>query len=312
MTRLKKPELLVTPQSVEHLQQLIDAGADAFLIGEQRFGLRLAGEFTIGDIEKSVTLAHAANKKVYVAMNALYHNERVEALGPYMEQLASFGVDGITFGDPAVVMAKRETGIEIPLHWNTETTATNWFTANYWGNRGANRAVLARELSMEEVIEIKENAEVAVEVQVHGMTCMFQSKRSLLGNYFLYQDKAMEIENRANNKNMFLHDKERHNKYPIYEDANGTHIFSPNDMCIIDELNELIDAGIDSFKIDGVLQEADYVTKVTSLYSQAIDAYMVSPETYDQIKDELLTEIEEMQPSLRPLDTGFFFKETVY
>jgi len=309
---MKKPELLVTPQSVAHLEQLIEAGADAFLIGEQQYGLRLAGEFTIEEIEKSAALAHAADKKIFVAMNALYHNDRVETLRPYMEKLASFGVDGITFGDPAVVMAKREAGLDIPLHWNTETTATNWFTANYWGKRGANRAVLARELSMEEVIEIKEHAEVAVEVQVHGMTCMFQSKRSLLGNYFLYQDRALEIGNRSKNKNMFLHDKERHNKYPIYEDTNGTHIFSPNDMCIIDELNELIDAGIDSFKIEGVLQEAAYVTKVTNLYRQAIDAYMKSPEAYDNLKYDLLAEIEEMQPEIRSLDTGFFFKETVY
>lgn len=309
---MKKPELLVTPQSVAHLEQLIEAGADAFLIGEQQFGLRLAGEFTIEDIGQSVALAHAANKKVYVSMNGLYHNDRVDSLRPYMEKLESFGVDGITFGDPAVVMAKREAGLSIPLHWNTETTATNWFTANYWGKRGATRAVLARELSMDEVVEIKENAEVAIEVQVHGMTCMFQSKRSLLGNYFLFQDKAMEVENRSKNKNMFLHDKERHNKYPIFEDGNGTHIFSPNDMCIIDELNELIDAGIDSFKIEGVLQDADYVTRVTQLYRQAIDAYVQSPDTYDNIKSGLLAEIEEMQPEHRPLDTGFFFKETVY
>ena len=309
---MNKPELLVTPQTVAHVEHLIEAGADAFLIGEQKFGLRLPGEFTISDIEMVVSLAHAAKKKVYVAMNALFHNDKVDALQPYMEKLASLGVDGITFGDPAVVMAKREAGLDIPLHWNTETTATNWFTANYWGKRGANRAVLARELSMEEIIEIKENAEVAVEVQVHGMTCMFQSKRSLLGNYFLYQDKAMEIENRSKNKNMFLHDKERHNKYPIFEDTNGTHIFSPNDMCIIDELNELIDAGIDSFKIDGILQSQEYVTKVTNLYRQAIDAYLESPDVYEELKHDLLTEIEEMQPELRPLDTGFFFKETVY
>ncbi|WP_075618157.1 peptidase U32 family protein [Paenisporosarcina indica] len=309
---MKKPELLVTPQSVAHIEDLIEAGADAFLIGEQQFGLRLAGEFTIEDIEQSVKLAHAAAKKVYVSMNGLFHNDRVDSLRPYMEKLESLGVNGITFGDPAVVMAKREAGLAIPLHWNTETTATNWFTANYWGKRGANRAVLARELSMDEVIEIKENAEVAVEVQVHGMTCMFQSKRSLLGNYFLFQDKALEVENRSKNKNMFLHDKERHNKYPIYEDENGTHIFSPNDMCIIDELNELIDAGIDSFKIEGVLQDRAYVTKVTQLYRQAIDAYVKSTETYENIKAGLLVEIEEMQPEHRPLDTGFFFKETVY
>lgn len=309
---MKKPELLVTPTSVDHLKELIEAGADAFLIGQEKFGLRLPGEFTTLDIEQSVKLAHAANKKVYVAMNALFHNDRVEALQPYMEMMEEFRVDGIVFGDPAVVVVKRESNLSIPLHWNTETTATNWFSANYWGQRGANRAVLARELSLDEVIEVKENAEVAIEVQIHGMTCMFQSKRSLLGNYFLFQEKAMEIENRSNDKNMFLHDKERHNKYPIFEDLNGTHIFSPNDICMIDELSDLIEAGIDSFKIDGVLHEATYVTKVTSLYRKAIDAYFESADTYERIKQELLAEIEEMQPELRPLDTGFFFKETVY
>jgi len=309
---LKKPELLVTPVSVDHLTDLIVAGADAFLIGEKQFGLRLAGEFTISDVEQSVKIAHASNKKIYVSMNALFHNDRLEALKPYMEKLEELHVDGIVFGDPAVVMVKREANLTIPLHWNTETTATNWFTANYWGQRGANRAVLARELSLDEVIEVKEHADVAIEVQVHGMTCMFQSKRSLLGNYFLYQEKAMAIENRKENKNMFLHDTERNNKYPIYEDLNGTHIFSPNDMCMIDELSDLMDAGIDSFKIDGVLHEKNYITKVTKLYRQAIDAYLDSTDVYNRVKNNLLTEIEEIQPELRPLDTGFFFKETVY
>lgn len=312
MINLKKPELLVTPVSVDHLTDLIVAGADAFLIGEKQFGLRLAGEFTISDVEQSVKIAHASNKKIYVSMNALFHNDRLEALKPYMEKLEELHVDGIVFGDPAVVMVKREANLTIPLHWNTETTATNWFTANYWGQRGANRAVLARELSLDEVIEVKEHADVAIEVQVHGMTCMFQSKRSLLGNYFLYQEKAMAIENRKENKNMFLHDTERNNKYPIYEDLNGTHIFSPNDMCMIDELSDLMDAGIDSFKIDGVLHEKNYITKVTKLYRQAIDAYLDSTDVYNRVKNNLLTEIEEIQPELRPLDTGFFFKETVY
>jgi len=309
---LNKPELVVTPVSVDHLIKLIDAGADAFIIGEQQFGLRLAGEFRISEIKQAVEIAQVSRKKVYVAMNALFHNERVDALRPYMEQLEELQVDGILFGDPAVVMIKKEANLTIPLHWNTETTATNWFTANYWGQRGANRAVLARELSLEEILEVKKHAKVDIEVQVHGMTCMFQSKRPLIGNYFLYQEKALEIENRKTNKNMFLHDKERHNKYPIYEDSNGTHIFSPNDICMIDELSELMDAEIDSFKIDGILQHEDYVTKVTNLYRQAIDAYSVSTDRYEKIKTDLLSQIEDIQPELRPLDTGFFFKETVY
>lgn len=313
VTTLKKPELLVTPHSVEHIKVLIEAGADAFVIGEQRFGLRLAGEFTVAEVEEATKLIHAAGKKVYVAVNALFHNDRIDALDAYLLEIKRIAVDGLIFGDPAVIMAVREHDIKIPLHWNPETTATNWFTANYWGERGSNRAVLARELSLDEIIEIKENADVAIEVQVHGMTCMFQSKRSLLGNYFLYQDKVMEVENRKENRNMFLHDDERKNKYPIYEDLNGTHIFSPNDMCVIDELLELFEAGIDSLKIDSVLQTEDYATTVTSLYRQAIDAYFdESAEAYEDLKDGLLEKIEAIQPTLRPLDTGFIFKETVY
>lgn len=309
---MNKTELLVTPANLEHLTALITAGADAFLVGEQFYGLRLAGEFTIEDIKVARKLTKEHNKKLYVAMNGLFHNDKVDALAPYMQKLQEIGVDGITFGDPAVIIARREADVTIPLHWNTEQTATNYFTANYWGKRGANRAVLARELSLDEIVEIKENADVQIEVQVHGMTCMFQSKRSLLGNYFLFQDKAMEVENRTNNQNMFLHDKERANKYPIYEDQNGTHIFSPNDMCMIDELDELLDAEIDSLKIDGILQEPSYVTTITSYYRQAMDAYYDSPASYKKVKKELFNKIEEIQPPLRPLDTGFFFKETVY
>ncbi|QPQ34973.1 peptidase U32 family protein [Lysinibacillus sp. JNUCC-52] len=310
---MKKPELLVTPQSVDHVKALLTAGADAFVIGEQQFGLRLAGEFSVSEVEEATKLIHAAGKKVYVAVNALFHNEKLDALGEYLKEMQSIGVDRLIYGDPAVIIVRREQGVTIPLHWNPETTATNWFTANYWGKRGATRAVLARELSLDEVIEIKENAEVEVEVQVHGMTCMFQSKRPLLGHYFLYQEKIMTIENRQENRNMFLHDDERNNKYPIYEDTNGTHIFSPNDMCIIDELGELFEAGIDSLKIEGVLQSPEYVVTVTEAYRQAIDTYFdESEEAYDDIKDDLLAKIEDVQPAIRPLDTGFIFKETVY
>nr|WP_106780063.1 peptidase U32 family protein [Lysinibacillus timonensis] len=308
-----KPELLVTPKSVEHIRALIEAGADAFVVGEQKFGLRLAGEFSIENLKEATALIHAANKKVYVAVNALFHNDRLEELDNYLKELQQMNVDAIIFGDPAVLMSVREQGITTPLHWNPETTATNWFQANYWAERGAKRAVLARELSLDEVLEIKEHAKPEIEVQVHGMTCMFQSKRKLLGNYFLYRDEVMEIENRKENRNMFLHDKDRKNKYPIYEDLNGTHIFSPNDICLIDELTDLFEAGIDSLKFDGVLQTEEYITTVTNLYRQAIDAYYKhGEEAYDELKNSLLEKIEEIQPPLRPLDTGFIFKETVY
>lgn len=308
-----KPELLVTPTNLNDIDKLADAGADAVIIGEQRFGLRLAGEFNREDVKEAVEIAHKKNVKVYVAMNGVYHNEILDEIEDYIAFLRDANVDAIVFGDPAVLMSVREIAPKMQLHWNTETTATNWFTCNYWGKRGSKRAVLARELSFEAVAEIKENAKVEIEVQVHGMTAMFQSKRSLVGNYFEYQGKNLEIvQQKKYEENMFLVDHERNNKYPIFEDQNGTHIMSPNDICIVNELEELVDAGIDSFKIDGVLKSSEYIIEVTKLYRQAIDLCVEDREAYEEIKDELFDKIEAIQPVNRPLDTGFFFKETVY
>ncbi|WEA43835.1 peptidase U32 family protein [Priestia aryabhattai] len=309
---MKKPELLVTPTAVSEIESLLQAGATAIMVGEQRYGLRLAGEFKREDIVEAVNIAHQLDAKVYVAMNGLFHNDKIAELNEYILFLKEASVDAIVFGDPAVLMAVRETAPEMKMHWSTETTGTNWYSCNYWGRKGAKRAVLARELSMDSIIDIKEKAEVEIEVQVHGMTCMFQSKRSLLGNYFEYQGKVMEIENRKVEKDMFLLDNERNNKYPIFEDENGTHIMSPNDMCIIDELSEMIDAEIDVFKIDGVLKSPQYILEVTKKYRQAIDLCVDDREEYENVKDDLLAEIESLQPINRPLDTGFFFKETVY
>ncbi|MEH7305867.1 peptidase U32 family protein [Neobacillus drentensis] len=309
---MKKPELLVTPLTVNDILPLIDAGADAFVVGEQRYGLRLAGEFTRQDVQKAIELAHSKGKKVYVAMNAIFHNEKMDELDDYIKFVSDAKADAIIFGDPAVLMTVREIAPDMKMHWSTETTGTNWFTCNYWGKKGAKRAVLAREINMDAIIETKENAEVEIEVQVHGMSCMFQSKRSLLGNYYEYQGKVLEIENRKMGKNMFLHDKERENKYPIFEDENGTHIMSPNDMCIIDELQEMLEAGVNSFKIDGILKSSEYILAVTKAYRAAIDLFSEDPDAYEDKKDELLAEIEAIQPENRLLDTGFFFKETVY
>lgn len=309
---MKKPELLVTPTAVSEIESLLQAGATAIMVGEQRYGLRLAGEFKREDIVEAVNIAHQHDAKVYVAMNGLFHNDKIAELNEYILFLKEASVDAIVFGDPAVLMAVRETAPEMKMHWSTETTGTNWYSCNYWGRKGAKRAVLARELSMDSIIDIKEKAEVEIEVQVHGMTCMFQSKRSLLGNYFEYQGKVMEIENRKVEKDMFLLDNERNNKYPIFEDENGTHIMSPNDMCIIDELSEMIDAEVDVFKIDGVLKSPQYILEVTKKYRQAIDLCIDDREEYENVKDDLLEEIESLQPINRPLDTGFFFKETVY
>ncbi|HHW36752.1 MAG TPA: U32 family peptidase [Bacillales bacterium] len=309
---MKKPELLVTPTSVNDIELLAKAGADAVMMGEERYGLRLAGEFNREDLQTAIELAHQNNLKAYVAVNAIFHNEKIEELQDYIKFVSDSNADAIVFGDPAVLMTVREIAPEMKMHWSAETLATNYYTCNYWGRKGAKRSVLARELNLDAIVEIKENAEVEIEIQVHGMTSMFQSKRSLIGNYYEFQGKSMKIENRSGQDQMYLHDKERDNKYPIFEDENGTHIMSPTDICIIDELEELIDASIDSFKIEGLLKSSEYIVEVTKQYRRAIDLCVDDRDQYEKIKDQLAAEIEAIQPPNRPLDTGFFYKETVY
>lgn len=305
-------ELLVTPKSVAHITTLIDKGADAFVLGEQKFGLRLAGEFDRDTLKEAVELIHQHGKKAYIAVNGIFHNYHLNALEDYISYLHEINVDRIIFGDPAVVMYVKQQAHPIPLNWDAEALVTNYFQCNYWGEKGANRAVLARELSLEEILNIKQHANVEIEVQVHGMTCMFQSKRMLLGNYYTFQQRQMKIERNDVSKQLLLYDEERDNKYPVYEDYNGTHIMSPNDICLIEELDALLEAGIDAFKIDGVLQTEEYINVCTAQYREAIDLYNEDPEAYEDEKFMLVDPIEEIQPEHRPFDEGFLFKQTVY
>ncbi|MCG7340977.1 U32 family peptidase [Staphylococcus auricularis] len=305
-------ELLVTPKSVGHIETLIDKGADAFVIGEQKFGLRLAGEFNRDAMEEAVDLIHRHGKKAYAAVNGIFHNYHLNALEDYIHFLHEIRVDRIIFGDPAVVMYVKNEQNPISLHWDAETLVTNYFQCNYWGKKGASRAVLARELSLEEILNIKAHANVEIEVQVHGMTCMFQSKRMLLGNYYTFQDRQMKIQRSDDDHDLLLYDEERENMYPVFEDYNGTHIMSPNDICLIEELEPLFEAGIDALKIDGVLQTEEYINVCTEQYREAIDLYEEDPEAYDDEKFMLVDPIEAIQPEHRPFDEGFLYKQTVY
>lgn len=307
---MKKPKLLVTPTKLEDIVPLVEAGADAFVIGEQRYGLRLAGEFKQESLADAVDIIHQHGKKVYVAVNALFHNDLLPMLREYLLFLQELDVDAVIFGDPAVLMFAREVAPKLALHWNAETTATNYFTCNYWGERGARRAILARELNLDAVLEAKENAKVEIEVQVQGMTCMFQSKRKLIDNYFNFQGK--DLVKVGSEQWTYLYDPERDNQYPIFQDVSGTHIMSPSDICMIDELPDLVNAGIDALKVDGVLKDRQYLVAVTKLYRTAIDLLLMDVDQYHLAKADLYKQVEALQPSGRPLDTGFYFKETVY
>lgn len=308
----KKPELLGTASSLEELYRLAEAGADAFLIGEERYGMRLSGEFKVEDIAQAVDYAHEHGKRIYVAVNNLMTNDLLEGLPDYMKQMAKLQVDGIEFGDPAIVGLAREYAPEIALHWNAEMTSTNATTANYWGRKGATRAVLARELNMDEITGMIDTLEVEAQVQVHGMTNIYHSKRRLVGSYMQHQGRPVDGDDLGLQRGLFLIEAERRDeKFPIYEDNNGTHIMSSEDVCILEDLHLLMEAGVQSFKIEGILKSIAYNETAVRMFRQAIDQYAQDPEQYE-FDESWMDEIRRMQDPERELSFGFFYKEQVF
>jgi putative protease len=307
-----KPELLTTAASMDELERLIAAGADAFVIGEARYGMRLAGEFPIDKVAEAVRTAKPKGVKIYAAVNNLMDNEAVENLPAYIAALAEAGVDAIVFGDPAVLMAARVHAPGMDLHWSAEMTSTNYVTANYWGRRGATRYVLARELNMEQIVETARNTGLEVQVQVHGMTNIYHSKRSLVNSYMEHQQEPDRLADRDKDRGLYVMEAERQDeRYPIFEDANGTHIMSSDDLCMIENLHELMDAGVNSLKVEGIMKSALYNEIVIRAYRQAIDAYIADPQGYT-FQEEWLDSIREVQDPNRELSYGFFYKEQVY
>ncbi|MCL6605149.1 MAG: U32 family peptidase [Paenibacillus sp.] len=308
----KKPELLATAASLEEAAALLDAGADALLIGDDRFGMRLAGHFSLEDTVAVVAMAHTRGCKIYAGLGGLMPNHLLEELPAYVKAIAEAGVDGIEFGDPAVLMTVKREAPGMNLHWNAEMTSTNYATANYWGSKGASRVVLARELNMDEMTEMVPLLEVEAQVQVHGMTNIYHSKRKLVESYMSHQGRPSEGGSLGKERGLFLIEAERQNeKFPIYEDENGTHIMSSNDICILEDLHVLMQAGVGSFKIEGLLKSIAYNVAVVKAYRHAIDLYMADPEAYT-FHEEWMNPIKHLQDPERELSFGFFYKEQVF
>lgn len=307
-----KPELLATASTIEELKLLAEAGADAFVIGDARFGTRLAGSFTEEMIREAVTFAAPRGKSIYVSMNNLISNERLSELPGFVSFLHEAGVNAIIFGDPAVLMAAREHAPGMALHWNAEMTSTNFATAEYWSRRGATRYVLARELNMEQIEDTKAKSGMQIQVQVHGMTNIYHSKRYLVDSYLEHQSDGRQLVGKGREQGLYLTEAERPGEhFPIFEDEGGTHIMSSDDICMLENIHELLAAGVDSLKIEGILKSAAYNEAVVKAYRKAIDAYMSGPSDY-QFEDEWLEPIRELQDSDRELSYGFFYKEQVY
>ncbi|GJM81569.1 putative protease YrrN [Paenibacillus sp. HMSSN-139] len=309
----KKPELMVPAGSLEELKRYFAAGADAALIGEARYGMRLPGDMTIRDIAEAVQVARECGAKIYVSLNNLMTNAMLEELPDYVKKLADCGVDAVEFGDPAVLQTVRKIAPQLKLHWNAEMTSTNYATANYWGTKGASRVVLARELNMDEITAMPPSLNIEAEVQVHGMTNIYHSKRRLVQSYMTHQGRPVDPGSDLSLKRgLFLVEAERPDeKFPIFEDANGTHIMSSDDICILEDLHLLMASGVDSFKIETLLKPTFYNEIVITSYRQAIEAYYGDPEGYE-FDERWIEAIREVQDPERELSFGFFYKEQVY
>lgn len=308
-----KPELLVPAGSLAELQSYIEAGATAILVGDSKFGMRLPGDMTPSDIAEAVKYAHEHGAKVYVCVSNLMTNELLKDLPGYIQEIADAGADAIQFGDPAVLQTVKEVAPQITLHWNAEMTTTNYSTANYWGRKGASRVVLARELNMDEITGMYPELQLESEVQVHGMTNIYHSKRSLVRSYMTHQGRPVsEGEELGKERGLFLIEAERPDeKFPIYEDASGTHIMSSDDICILEDLHILMSSGVSSFKIETLLKPVRYNVTVIRTYRTAIDTYFANPDNYE-FDETWMEDIRQVQDPERELSFGFFYKEQVY
>lgn len=308
----RKPELLIGAGSLDEISRYAAAGADAFYIGDERFGMRLTGQIGEERIGEAIALAHRLGTKAYIVCNGILHNETLPELPGFLRTVAASGADAVVFGDPAVLIAMREAGVQLPLHWNAEMTATNYRTADYWIGKGATRVFLARELNLDEVIEIRRRLKAEVQVQVHGMTNIYHSRRTLLANYWRHQGRSAEGEQLTPDRGLYLVEQERQDEtYPIFEDASGTHVMSGDDLCMLESLHELMEVGIDSFRIESMLKSADYNEAVVRSYRAAIDAYAADPDSY-RFDEAWLEAIRRLQDPKRELSFGFYYKEQVY
>lgn len=301
---LKKPELLAPAGNLEKLKVAVVYGADAVYLGGPRYGLRMgADNFTIDGIEEAVAFSRQKNVKVYVTVNIFAHSRDFDGLAEYLGVLREIGVDGLIVADPGVLSLVRAEAPDLPVHISTQANTTNPYAAAFWEACGVSRIVLARELSLEEIREIRERVSVALEVFVHGAMCISYSGRCLLSKYMTGRDANLGDCAQSCRWKYSLSEEKRPGQYfPVLEDGRGTYILSSRDLCLLPHLPRLSGAGVDSFKIEGRVKSVHYVATVVKVYREAIDSMMENPEGFRVCPDWL----EELgKVSNRDYTTGF-------
>ena len=306
---MRKPELLVPASSLEVLKTAVIFGADAVYIGGEAFGLRAkAKNFTPDEMKEGIAFAHQYGVKVYVTANILAHNYDLNGAAEYFKELAQMKPDGIIVADPGMVMLAKENCPEIDIHISTQANNTNYMTYRFWYEQGIRRVVSARELSLAEIKQIRENIPEDMEIEsfMHGAMCISYSGRCLLSNYFTGRDANHGACTHPCRWKYAIVEETRPGEYmPVYENERGTYIFNSKDLCMIEYIPEMMDAGIDSFKIEGRMKTALYVATVARTYRKAIDAAMESPEAYERILPWCKEEISKC--TYRQFTTGFYF-----
>ena len=305
---MKKIELLAPAGDLEKLKIAVIYGADAVYFGGESFSLRAgAGNLSIDEMKEGIQFAHERNVRCYMALNIFPHNEDIEPLTEYLESIKNIGIDAFIVSDPGVITLLKEIIPDAELHLSTQANMTNYKTANFWYAMGVTRIVLARELSFEEIKEVRKNTppEMEYEAFVHGAMCISYSGRCLLSNFMIERDANRGLCAHPCRWKYALVEEQRPGQYyPIEEDDRGTYILNSRDLCMIEHIPELIESGLASLKIEGRMKSIFYVATVISAYRKAIDAYYADPEHYEY-DPKWLEEIKKV--SHREFTTGFYF-----
>ena len=309
MNNIKKPELLAPAGDLEKFKIAVLYGADAVYIGGEAYGLRAkAKNFDIPTMKEGIDFAHSHGAKVYITANIFAHNSDFDGMDEYFKKIYEIGADAVLVSDPGVYMTLKEAAPDMELHISTQANNTNYKTADFWYKMGAKRIVGARELSLKEIKEMRNKipADMEIETFVHGAMCISYSGRCLLSNYLSGRDANKGACSHPCRWKYYLMEETRPGEYmPVEENERGTYIFNSKDLCMLNHIPELVDAGISSLKIEGRMKTPYYVGTIVKAYRQAIDDYFRDPEYYKSRIDYYMSEVS--KASHRDFTTGFYF-----
>ncbi len=308
---MTKAELLSPAGNLEKLKMAVMYGADAVYLGGEEFSLRAyAGNFNLPDMEDGIRFAHLKGCKVYLALNSILHNRDVDAVEQYIRTIADTGIDAVILSDPAALILVRRLMPDMAIHLSTQANTTNWMSAQFWYEAGVKRIILARELSLAEISEIRRNTpqDLELEAFIHGSMCISYSGRCLLSSYLAGRDSNSGLCSHPCRWKYHLVEETRPGEYfPVLEDESGSFILNSKDLCMIRHISELAETGITGLKIEGRMKSSYYVATVTKAYREAIDSYYSSPDAW-RFEEKWFDEVS--KASHREYATGFYFGGT--